>query len=236
MLTTSAAKMAMIMEPSAPETPNIPVDTYLTPYRDAHDEHGSSFGVTLWGSPRTQVRRFEVFAQLVYLHGKRVLDAGCSRGDFAAWMIQQDIKYDRYVGVDGLDEVIAYARRRNLPRATFYSGDFLTQPALLRKANPQVIVISGTLNTMDDEQVFQTLEAAWQATGETLLFNFLSDRVGSRAAEQRYPSRRLDTLRLLDWALRQTWAVQYRQDYFADGHDGTILMTRPAAMVGHMRV
>ncbi len=89
-----------------------------------------------------------------------------------------------------------------------------------------MVAISGTLNTMDDDEVKRVLEAAWDAAGETLIFNFLSDRAGPKAPPQLDPARWLDTTLLLEWATGKTWAVQFRQDYFPHGHDATVLMRK----------
>lgn len=199
---------------------------YLQPYQHALDLHGVEFDVTLWASPQTQGRRFQVFTQVVNLAGKRVLDAGCSRGDFAAFLLESRIEYQSFVGIDGLPAVIEHARARNLPRCEFLAGDFLTEPALLGHGRPDVICISGSLNTMSEEQALLALEHAWQAAGSSLVFNFLSSRCGPEAPEQDTYSRRLDTMRLLDWALTKTPSVQFRQDYFPAGHDATIAMRR----------
>lgn len=198
-------------------------DPYLDPYREAQQTHGTDFGVTLWASPESQQRRFEVFTEMCFFADKRVLDAGCSRGDFAAFLLKRNIPYARFVGVDGLEDVIRYARGRDLPRAEFHAGDLLAQPDLLRTGHPQIITISGTLNTMDEDHAFQLLEHAWNATREALIFNFLSDRTGPGAPPQEYPAHRLPTMRLIDWALDKSWSVQFRQDYFLHGHDATIL-------------
>ena len=204
----------------------MPRDPYLTPYRRSHERHGTDFNVTLWANPQTQRARFEAFTQMCFLSGKRVLDAGCSRGDFATHMIEHHIAYGRYIGIDGLDEVIEYARTRGLPNAEFHCGDLVHDASLFAVGDPQVICISGTLNTMSDDHVSQVLTAAWRAARETLIFNFLSDRHGPGATPQCGPARRLNTLRLLDWAFKQTWHVGFRQDYMPDGHDATIVMRK----------
>jgi len=199
-------------------------DPYLEPYREAQRTHGTGFDVTLWGSQRTQRARFEVFTEMVFLPGKRILDAGCSRGDFAAYLVERQIAYDQFVGIDGLPQGVDFANQRTLPRAEFHAGDFVQRAELLRLGDPQVVVISGTLNTMDMPTVVGLLDSAWAAAGQTLVFNFLSDTCGDQAPPQQYPAHRLPTMTLLDWGFKQTWDVRFRQDYLPGGHDATIAM------------
>jgi len=199
---------------------------YLEPYRDHVRRHGTGFESTLWASPRSQVKRFEVFAQMAFLTGKRLLDVGCSRGDFAAYLLDRDIRFKKYIGLDAVPELVEYARARNLARCEFVLGDCVREPSVMRRGDPQIICISGTLNTMDMATVFRVLEGAWEATSQTLLFNFLSDKAHRRAPPQDHFARRLDTVELLEWALEKTWHVQFRQDYFRLGHDATIAMRK----------
>jgi len=199
---------------------------YLKPYQDSANQHGTDFAVTLWANRRSQQLRFKVFTQLCRLSGKRVLDAGCSRGDFAAYLIERGIGFAHYLGIDGLCDVIDYASERGLANCRFQCGDFVTHPELLSQDNPQVVCISGSLNTMTDERVLTVLDAAWAGACEVLLFNFLSDRVDQKAPKQGYPARRLNTLELLDWAMSCTPNVVFRQDYFPAGHDATIMMRK----------
>jgi len=204
----------------------MPGDAYLDPYRESATRHGANFGVTLWASELSQQLRFDVFTQMCYLPGKRLLDAGCSRGDLAAYLIDQQIDFGSYVGVDALPNVIDFARERKLPQCEFVCGDFLSNGALMKQGSPQVVMISGSLNTMGDAEAFRVLENAWSATCETLLFNFLSDTCGPQAPLQDQFARRLSTLGLLEWAMKKTAYVAFRQDYFPAGHDATIMMRR----------
>lgn len=201
-------------------------DSYLGPYVEAQREHGSGVGVTLWANERTQRLRFRVFSEMVFFTGKRVLDAGCSRGDFAAYLLEREMRYERFVGVDGVPEVVEFANGRGLAGAEFHAGDFVSEPGLLAIGDPQVVAISGTLNTMEDDTALRLLGHAWDAAGEALVFNFLSDTVSPEAPPQKHPARRLPTLKLLAWAFEQTSQVVLRQDYFPHGHDATILMRR----------
>ena len=201
-------------------------DSYLGPYVEAQREHGSDVKVTLWANERTQRLRFKVFCEMVFFTGKRVLDAGCSRGDFAAYLLTREQRYATFVGLDGLPEVIDFANGRGLADSEFHAGDFVAEPGLLTIGDPQVVAISGTLNTMEDDTALGLLDHCWDAAGEALVFNFLSDTVSPKAPLQKPPARRLPTLKLLDWAFGKTSQVVLRQDYFPGGHDATILMRR----------
>lgn len=199
---------------------------YLQPYQRWAQQHGADFGVTLWASPRSQQRRFEVFWEMFDFAGAQVVDAGCSRGDFAAFLLQRKVSFQQYVGLDALPEALDFARGRKLARCRFEQADLLEQPHQLAAAAPDVVAISGTLNTMTDEQALAVLEAAWAATSDGLIFNFLSDRCSAEAPLQDDFARRLSTLGLLDWAFSHTWSVVLRQDYFPAGHDATICMRK----------
>ena len=201
-------------------------DAYLDPYRRSVERHGPCFEAALWASRDSQRRRFEVFTQMAFLPGKRILDAGCGRGDFARFLIEHSIDFDRYVGVDALPEVIDFARTRNFPHCEFHQGDLVNDEKLFTLSQPQIICISGTLNTMTDEQALGVLDFAWRGAGQVLLFNFLSGRAGELAPPQTGPARRIDPLKLLDWALARTTDIAFRQDYFPQGHDATIRMRK----------
>lgn len=201
-------------------------DAYLQPYREAERDHGSDLGVTLWANERTQQLRFRIMNEMLPLAGKRILDVGCSRGDFAAYLQDHGLAYAHYVGLDGLAPVIDFARSRNLPDARFEVCDVVADPSMLTLDAPDIITFSGTLNTMPDDMVINLLERAWDAANEGLLFNFLSDTAGDQAPQQTDPARRFPTLDLLSWAMQHTPQVALRQDYFPHGHDATIMMRK----------
>lgn len=199
---------------------------YLAPYRPGAKRHPDKFAVTLWASEQGQIRRFEVIAESIFLPGKRILDAGCSRGDFAQFLIDRGIAYQRFIGVDALEPVIQQARKRNFPDARFETADFVRDPQSLAIEKPHVVTISGSLNTMQDHDAMTVLNHAWNAASQSLAFNFLSDRAAPDAPKQDRFARRLSTMMLLDWAFEKTPYVIFRQDYFKQGHDATIIMHR----------
>ena len=94
----------------------------------------------------------------------------------------------------------SYANKRRLERCEFKQGDFVVDTSLLGLGEPQVILLSGSLNTMTDIQIFSVLEAAWSQADEVLMFNFLSGRCGPQAPPQDSFARRLDTVHMIEWA------------------------------------
>lgn len=201
---------------------------YLEPYQKALDTHGPGFEATLWCSRRAQLVRFDVLLDMVDLTDLRLVDAGCGMGDLAAYVNNvKKIKLERYIGVDGLAEVIAGAKTRKLDNTEFIAADFVAQPRVLATGQPHVIFFSGSLNTVAESQARKIIYEAYNITENAVVFNFLSDKCNSEtAAKDTGPASRFDTLDWIKWSLSVTPIVRFRQDYLA-GHDATIAMYKP---------
>lgn len=209
---------------------------YLRPYREAMDEHGPAFEATLWNSQEKQNARFDVIEGMVDLTGRIVVDAGCGLGDFAQRLSDTGVEYGFYIGLEALPQFVEAARGRDIPEAAFAVADFvadgrvfsdLAKHEALQGHPIDVIVFSGSLNTLGEAGTLGVLERAWEACAEALVFNFLSTRHHrGPEADQTDPAIRLDPVRLLDWALQRTPNVLFRQEYF-QGHDATVAMLKP---------
>jgi len=210
--------------------------SYLAPYRRAVERHGASFEATLWRSREWQRVRFDVIADMVDLTGRVVLDAGSGQGAFAQRLLERGVEYGRFIGLDGLPELVGQSQALGLPEAEFHVCDFAGEENAFERYAPaggawtgiDVIVFSGSLNTFDETAARVVLERAWRACREAVVFNFLSDRHGrTDAPEETDPARRFDTVGMVDWALRMTPRVRFRQDYLG-GHDATVGMFKGA--------
>jgi SAM-dependent methyltransferase len=201
-----------------------PCDKYLKPYREAVKQFGPSFHATLWSSRETQRVRFDVMIDLGGLEDCVIVDAGCGTGDFAEHLITSKVAFERYIGIDAVEEVIEAAHRRHLANCEFRCADLIRDPSPMREIGPDFVCISGTLNTMDEPTARTLVKAAFDAAKQGVLFNFLSNRPGERWAEHNIgPARRFDTMSWIDWALELTPRVSFTQDYL-DGHDATIMI------------
>ncbi len=214
-------------------------DAYLDPYREAVMRHGPSFEATLWGSREAQQLRFDVMIDLSSAEQAgfdqcSILDVGCGQGDFAQRLLERQVDFAGYLGLDAIEAMVESAGRRALDpqrgRVRFEAADVVAHPAILRREPFDYICISGTLNTMEEPLARTLVQRSFEAAAKGVIFNFLSDRCPKEMTKRDlWPARRFDTLSWLDWALDLTSRVGFRQDYL-DGHDATIIIGR---MIGH---
>ncbi len=201
-----------------------PDKAYLQPYTEAVKQFGAGFEATLWNNPAAQRLRFDVMIELAGIRDARVLDVGCGPGDLAARLLEREIPFTGYVGIDAMPEMIEAAARRDLPGCRFVAGDAVADPALLRTGDPDYACISGTLNTMDDATAQKLVADAFAASAQGVVFNFLSTRHHPRfAGRDTTPARRRDPVAWLDFALSLSSRVAFTQTYL-DGHDATIVV------------
>lgn len=200
---------------------------YLSPYRCAVDRMGPCFEALLWNSPETQRLRFQAITTGIDLSQCVVLDAGCGRADLAVWMRQQGIHWRRYIGVDAITEMLEHARSLSLPHADFYHADFITDDRAFMCGGeaPDVIVFSGSLNTIPRSLGAKALARAWRDCRTALVFNFLSS--GDEVTEESEAGRaqKYAPQAVLKWALQHTRDVSIRHDYM-QGRDATIFMLK----------
>jgi SAM-dependent methyltransferase len=152
-----------------------PVPFYLRPYQDAREHGVTGFRALLWSSRAGQAVRFEVIARGLDLTGRTVLDVGCGRADLLVHLRERGTVPAHYTGLEMMPAAIRSARRRRLPDCRIVAGDFVREPETMA-VGAEVVVFSGSLNTLSRPQFYKVLRAAWAAAGRALAFNFLSSR------------------------------------------------------------
>lgn len=152
-----------------------PVPFYLYPYHEARQLGMKGFDALLWSSREGQRVRFEAIARICPLAGRRILDVGCGRADLLGHLLERGIVPAHYTGMDMIAASLRAARRKKYARCDIVAADFVREPEKLH-VGADVIVFSGSLNTLSRPRFYRTLRAAWAATGQWLVFNFLSSR------------------------------------------------------------
>jgi len=146
---------------------------YLQPYLNATKRYGAGFGSLLWASPQTQAARFDALLDAVDVNDLVVLDVGCGRADLLQHMLDRGVVPRQYIGLEAVDELAAAAEAKRLPHARIARGDFVHDPTLL-SVDADVLLFSGSLNTLSEAAFYRTLAHAYAAARRAVVFNFLA--------------------------------------------------------------
>ena len=101
-----------------------------------------------------------------------MLDAGCGRADLMGYLVEKSIRPAEYIGLEAVDTLASQAQSRHYPGARVIRGDFVREPLKLF-VGADVIVFSGSLNTLPPDAFYATLRHAFEAATEAVVFNFL---------------------------------------------------------------
>lgn len=151
----------------------VPMDIapgYLQPYLNAAARHGGNFPTLLWASRKTQAARFNAIVNACSMNGKKILDVGCGRADLLTFLQDCGSQPSEYIGIEAVEVLAAVARQR--PGAKIIDGDFVADTRLMEVA-ADVIIFSGSLNTLDQFAFYQSLSHAILVARQAVVFNFL---------------------------------------------------------------
>jgi hypothetical protein len=96
------------------------------------------------------------------------------------YLRERGIEPQHYTGLEAVAPLAEAAGRKRRKACLIVRADFVADPARLL-AGADIVVFSGSLNTIESEAFFATLRTAWEGATETLAFNFLKskDRAGA---------------------------------------------------------
>jgi hypothetical protein len=194
--------------------------SYVQPYLDATEQHGAGFESLLWASPHTQRLRFDAIRRAINLSGKSIVDVGCGRADLLEYLHENNIEPDDYIGIELVDVLADAAEAKRLPNCTILRADFVKDPSRMF-VGADVVIFSGSLNTLDKREFTATLQRGFAACAESLLINFLASP--ALAGREYLTWHRISDVIAL--ASRMTPHVQAWTDYLQG--DCTLLLTKP---------
>ncbi|HVQ29912.1 MAG TPA: class I SAM-dependent methyltransferase [Vicinamibacteria bacterium] len=190
---------------------------YLEPYVEARRRKARGVDALLWEDRRSQRIRFEAIARLCPLAGQRVLDVGCGQADLLGFLQARGTVPAHYTGLEAQPWLARAARRKRYLNCSIVEGDFVAHPARL-EVGADVLVFSGSLNFLSSRLFYRSLDAAWAASRQSLVFNFLCSPDLAGAKGLRWHRR--DTV--LAFARGLTSSVRM-DDAYEDG-DCTVVM------------
>ncbi len=193
-------------------------DALVQRYSNRYRELGDSIRTLGWGSTEQQQYRFATSLGLLGdPAGKTIVDIGCGFGDFFRFLVQKEIDFGAYVGVDINEDLLGQARKNCAdPRATFVHRNILTDTP--GQPLGDIAVMFGILNFHLKEQMDNLdytklfLRKAFPLAKERLIFDFISTK---RIAS--YPQEDFiyyhDPVQLLSFCFELTPQLSFRHDY-----------------------
>ena len=96
-------------------------------YNSRFQELGYSVSSVGWGSKESQYLRFETLIKGLDLNNKSVLDIGCGFGDLIEYLMEKNVNFSRYHGIDISSNILEFARLKyaKMRNVTFTETEFL---------------------------------------------------------------------------------------------------------------
>jgi hypothetical protein len=148
------------------------VRKYLKPYHTAARRHQADFKSLLWEGKRAQALRFQAITRLCNLNNKSVIDVGCGRADLLDYLLARKITPSFYTGIEAVSILARAARKKATATCEIVQDDFVSEPKCLSRG-ADVILFSGSLNTLSSRQFYCSVHAACTAAPQ-VVFNFLA--------------------------------------------------------------
>ena len=146
-------------------------------YNTRFDKLGVNAKTLGWGSTQDQYTRFGAATYYVDFSHRTVLDVGCGFADFLDFLSKKKIGIKKYKGIDINKNLLRVAEKK-YPQAVFRLRNILLNN--YKKPQADIVTLFGILNfrlhgVTNIAYTKAMLDAAWMATKEVLVVDFLSD-------------------------------------------------------------
>lgn len=200
-------------------------EVYQTYFSRKLAEHGESLGTLDYGSPESQLRKFEVLYEGLRRDSRPIalLDLGCGFGDLLTFLRRHHVRLSSYTGIDLVPGIVEIAAKKH-PQGRFRVRDILTQGL---DDTCDYAIANGIfyLKTRDNEgYLHRTIQLLWNSCRRGVLFSArsrLADRTFIKRERHLY---QYDPSEVLDFCLQLSRATVLRHDYLP--HEFTIYMYR----------
>lgn len=136
-------------------------------YSAAIHKHGETPKGVHWNSKHSQEKRFEVLTSFIQDENFSVVDAGCGFGDLYFYMLDKEVDFSSYVGLDLSPSMVKIAKEKTL--CEVYEKD------ICRDRLPQAdyYLCSGAMNILSRFDTFLFIRNCYEASTKGFVFNLL---------------------------------------------------------------
>ena len=188
-------------------------------YQGLLAEHGETYRALDWGSRESQLKRFEVLADIGIAAGDRILDVGCGLADLNSWLIKHRPGV-HYSGIDLTPGMVMSAQAR-FPNATISNNTIFDLDLPTRSFD--YLVASGIFvlrQESPEDYLFSTIKTMYESCAKGIAFNSLSIWADDQSLNEFYA----DPVSIINFCKKITRKVAFRHDYHPA--DFTIYMYR----------
>lgn len=179
-------------------------------YRSLLTEHGDSYRSLDWGSSESQIKRFEILADIGIRKDDSLLDVGCGLADFYEWL-QCHRPGVNYSGIDITPEMIERAKVR-FPGVKFSNSTIFDMD--ISDGTFDYLCASGIFFYREEDPkgyMFKVISRMFNASRKGIAFNSLSEWSTNKLECEFYA----DPFEVLNFCREMSPYVTLRHDYHA---------------------
>lgn len=148
----------------------------LIEFYNMHLKHFGDKPQAVRWTPEGQLRRYETFLEIIGdCNGKSILDFGCGKGDFYAFLVNKNIS-SFYCGIDINKNLISIAKNKYKDKKAEFIALDIDETEISK--NFDIIIICGVFNLRIagiEESLKKTLKSLFSMCKESLHACFLTD-------------------------------------------------------------
>ncbi len=139
-------------------------------YEESIEEYGISAQGVHWNSEFSQYKRFEILTEFIHddIENSTLIDVGCGMGEYYNYLMDEDLKPKKYLGIDCEPKMIDIATKR-YPKTDFVLLNVLTDDLL----SADYYVCSGAMNILDVNEFYLFILNCFEKCEKGFVFNFL---------------------------------------------------------------
>lgn len=136
-------------------------------YLSSINKYGLSAKGVNWVSKETQELRFKIILSMLPNNIDTLVDAGCGFGDFYTYLQANNLKCNKYTGIDSLDKMCSIAIENTKQEIILAN---ITKDAL---PQAQYYICSGAMNVLNNFETHLFIRNCFMASKKAFIFNIL---------------------------------------------------------------
>ena len=138
-------------------------------YLKSFQKHGRISRGLRWNNQKTQYIRFGILIDFIKenLENSSITDAGCGFGDLYSYLLKNNLKCKKYIGID-CEEFMIKEAKKSFCDIQFYKKNIILDPLI----KTDYYLCSGAMNILDESEIILFINKCFEASNKGFIFNF----------------------------------------------------------------